>query len=260
MDDIYGAEWTTSSSAHLANFSAVAYAFGDKIERELGVPIGLINASYGGTSIESWMPEEEILGNKLFLTGLNESLRDNAHKWKGKERYFAAAQYNANIHPIVNTTIAGVIWYQGCHNVTTTVNHYDKLLTRFITSWRERFSNPNLPFYVVQIAPHTYDGNAGALLREKQAKVAEEMEHVEIIATIDQNERTGDIHPRNKQVVGERLAAAALGEHYGLDVDYRSPSFRAKSLTDDGKLRLTLMTPTRALCVKVRCEGFKCRI
>ena len=257
MDDIYGASWTTSAAAHLEQFSAVGYVFGDMLQRELGVPVGLINASYGGTSIESWMPENEIVENQMFLAGLNESLTKNAHKWKGKERYFAAAQYNANIHPIVNATIAGVIWYQGCHNVTTTVKHYNKLLERFIVSWRERFRNPEMPVYVVQIAPHTYEGIQGALLREKQAEVAAKMEHVEIIATIDQNERTGDIHPRNKQVVGERLAAAALGEHYGLEVDFRAPSY--KSMTSEGnKLRLAFNDAEKGfVCEEGRIKGFQ---
>lgn len=257
MDDIYGASWTTSASSHLANFSAVGYVFGDVLQKELGVPVGLINASYGGTSIESWMPEEEIVDNKMFLAGLNESLVKNAKKWKGKERYFAAAQYNANINPIINTSIAGVIWYQGCHNVATTVKHYDKLLTRFVESWRAKFRNPDMPVYVVQIAPHTYDGVSGALLREKQAKVAAAMDHVEIIATIDQNERTGDIHPRNKQVVGERLAAAALGEHYGLPVDFRSPSYKDMTI-EEGSVRLSFNDAEKGfVCDEEVVKGFQ---
>lgn len=257
LDNIYEVSWTTSAAANLRDFSAVGYAFGDRLQRELNVPIGLICASYGGTSIESWMPEEEIVNNQLFLTGLNKSLQDNAHKWKGKERYFAAAQYNANIHPLINTTIAGVIWYQGCHNVTNTVNHYDQLLERFIVSWRERFHNPEMPVYVVQIAPHTYQGNNGALLREKQAKVAAEMEHVEVIATIDQNERTGDIHPRNKQVVADRLAAAALGEHYGLPIDFRSPTFKEKR-NEGNKLRVSFHDAEKGLmCPDGKIIGFQ---
>lgn len=257
LDDVYGAQWTTSAAANLRDFSAVGYAFGDSLQRALNVPIGLICAAYGGTSIESWMPEEEIRNNEQFLVGLNQSLQENAHKWKGKERYFAAAQYNANIHPLIRATIAGVIWYQGCHNVATTVNHYDKLLERFITSWRERFHNPELPFYVVQIAPHTYEGMKGALLREKQAKAAAAMEHVELVVTIDQNERTGDIHPRNKQVVADRLAAAALGEHYGLAVEYRSPTFKSKT-REGNKLRVTFHDAEAGLtCPDERVIGFQ---
>lgn len=246
MDDIPIDGWTTSAASRLGSFSAVGYAFADKLQKELGVPVGMINASYGGTSIESWMPEEEITGNELFNYGLNKSLEDNAKKWKGKDRYFAGAQYNANIHPIVNTTVAGVIWYQGCHNVVTTAAHYDQLMERFVASWRERFRNPQLPFYIVQIAPHIYEGVKGAILREKQALAVARMEHVEMIPSIDQNERTGNIHPRNKLVIGERLAAAALGEHYGRDVDYRAPQY-ASHVIEENKIRVKFSDAQKGL-------------
>lgn len=246
MDDIPINGWTTSAPSNLGSFSAVGYAFADRLQKELGVPVGMINASYGGTSIESWMPEEEITGNELFNYGLNKSIEDNAKKWKGKDRYFAGAQYNANIHPIVNTTVAGVIWYQGCHNVVTIASHYDLLLDRFVASWRERFRNPELPFYIVQIAPHIYEGVKGAILREKQAVAVTRMEHVEMVPSIDQNERTGDIHPRNKLVIGERLAAAALGEHYGLDVDYRAPQY-ASHVIEGNKVRVKLSYAQKGL-------------
>ena len=257
MEDIPIDGWTSSAASNLESFSAVGYAFADVIQKELGVPVGVINASYGGTSIESWMPEEEILNNELFNYGLNKSLQDNAKKWKGKDRYFAGAQYNANIHPIINTTIAGVIWYQGCHNVTTTAGHYDLLLERFIASWREVFRNPELPFYVVQIAPHTYEGVKGAVLREKQALVANRLDHVEVIASIDQNERTGDIHPRNKQVIGERLAAAALGEHYGLDVVYKAPQYLSHKV-EGNKVRVSFSEVKDGLkCDSDQIRGFQ---
>lgn len=257
MDDIPINGWTTSAPSNLGSFSAVGYAFADRLQKELGVPVGMINASYGGTSIESWMPEEEITGNELFNYGLNKSIEDNAKKWKGKDRYFAGAQYNANIHPIVNTTVAGVIWYQGCHNVVTTASHYDLLLDRFVASWRERFRNPELPFYIVQIAPHIYEGVKGAILREKQAVAVTRMEHVEMVPSIDQNERTGDIHPRNKLVIGERLAAAALGEHYGLDVDYRAPQY-ASHVIEGNKVRVKLSYAQKGLkCAAERIAGFQ---
>jgi len=257
MDDIPINGWTTSAPAHLGSFSAVGYAFADMLQKELGVPVGMINASYGGTSIESWMPEEEITGNELFNYGLNKSLEDNAKKWKGKDRYFAGAQYNANIHPIVNTTVAGVIWYQGCHNVVTTASHYDLLLDRFVASWRERFRNPELPFYIVQIAPHIYEGVKGAILREKQALSVARMEHVEMIPSIDQNERTGDIHPRNKLVIGERLAAVALGEHYGRDIEYRAPQYESHVM-EGNKVRVKLSYAQKGLkCSGDRIAGFQ---
>jgi sialate O-acetylesterase len=140
-------------------------------------------------------------------------------------RDLPGAQYNAGIHPIQKATIAGAIWYQGCHNVRYSPTYYDQQQEVMINTWRERFHNPQMPFYLVQLVPHTYEGINGAILRENQAKVAAKMDHVEVVITMDQTDRLGDIHPRNKQVVGERLAACALGDHYGKKVEYRSPSF-----------------------------------
>lgn len=257
MDDIPINGWTTSSPSNLGSFSAVGYAFADIIQKDLDVPVGIINASYGGTSIESWMPEEEIAGNPLFQFGLDKSLEENAKKWKGKDRYFAGAQYNACINPLINTTIAGVIWYQGCHNVVTTASHYDLLLERFVASWREKFRNQNLPFYVVQIAPHIYEGVKGAILREKQALAVSRLDHVEIIPSIDQNERTGDIHPRNKQVIAERLAAAALGECYGKDVEFRAPQYKSH-VVEGNRIRVSFSDAENGLmCTGKEIEGFQ---
>lgn len=257
MDDIYDVAWTTTASSSLRSFSAVGYVFGDRLQRELDVPVGLINASYGGTLIESWMPEEEILADQMFLSGLNQAKKDNAQKWKNRPRHNAAAQYNSMVHPFINATIAGVIWYQGCHNVNTTGEYYDRLLERFITSWRERFNNAELPFYIVQLTPHTWAGMNGALLREKQAKVANNTPHSVIIPTIDQNDRTGDIHPRNKRVVGERLAAAALGEHYGKDLDYRAPQMSSVE-REEGKMRVKFSDAEQGLeCLDESVMGFQ---
>lgn len=238
MSDIPEASWTTTAKRDLNKFSAVGYAFGDKLQRELGVPIGLICVSYGGTSIESWMPEESVVENLLFISGLKQSLEDNKEKWKGGDRYYAAAQYNANINPIINSTIAGVIWYQGCHNVPYASTYYDKLQTKMIESWREKFNNPQMPFYLVQLVPHIYEDIKGAQLRESQAAAANSIEGVDYVPTIDCLDVYGDIHPRNKKVVGERLAAKALGHHYGFtNVEYKNPEYERMQIEDD-KIRL----------------------
>ncbi len=231
QDDIAGVSWTTSNPADLKNFSAVGYAFGDKLQKSLKVPVGLICVAYGGTSIESWTPREVVLDNTLFALGYNKQISENEKKYTDKEtgklkpRYLAGGTYNANINPIVNTTVAGVIWYQGCHNVNYSATYYAEQLEAMIGAWRERFNNPEMPFYVVQIAPHTYSGINGAMLREQQALAAAKMAHVELVPTIDQTDRLGDIHPRNKMVVGERLANCAIGEHYGKKAEFRSPTY-----------------------------------
>ena len=247
MTDIPEAEWTTTAKRDLTRFSAVGYAFGDKLQRELGVPVGLICVAYGGTSIESWMPEESVVENLLFVSGLKKSLVDNQAKWKGADRYYAAAQYNANINPIINTTVAGVIWYQGCHNVSYAATYYDKLQEKMIESWREKFNNPTMPFYLVQLVPHIYEDIKGAQLRESQAEAANRVEGADYVPTMDCLDVYGDIHPRNKKVVGERLAAKALGHHYGrTDVEYLQPEYERMQVEEE-KIRLYFRNADKGL-------------
>ena len=257
QDDIEGVEWTTSNPEDMKGFSAVAYAFGDKLQRELKVPVGLICVAYGGTSIESWTPAEVVNNNTLFANGLEGNQRIDKKTNKVNIRDLAGAQYNANIHPIEKATIAGVIWYQGCHNVKYSSLYYDQQQEAMINAWREVFRNPALPFYLVQLVPHTYDGIDGAILREAQARVAARMEHVEMVATIDQTDRLGDIHPRNKQVVGERLAACALGDHYGKKIDYKAPSFARVEYKDDAAYVYFNNAGRKLVCYDKEIVGFQ---
>lgn len=231
QEDIPGVSWTETGAAQVREFSAVGYAFGDILQKELDVPIGLVCVSFGGTPVEAWTPEE-CLTDPKWIAG-NKALLDNPKNAKRISRLATATEYNANIAPIVNMTVSGVIWYQGCHNVSYSAPWYGDMLENMITSWRNKFNAPDMPFYIVQLVPQLpYEGINGALVREGQASVAAKMDHVEVIGTIDQMDRPGDIHPRYKMEVARRLANAALGEHYGKDVAYRMPCY--SSMEVDG--------------------------
>ncbi|RYZ36646.1 MAG: sialate O-acetylesterase, partial [Sphingobacteriales bacterium] len=125
--------------------------------------------------------------------------------------------------------IAGVIWYQGESN-TLTYDSYQLLLTNMISSWRTSFDK-DFPFYFVQIAPYTYGNkNIGALLREAQTNV-QGLPKTGMVVITDLVDNVKDIHPQNKHGVGERLAAYALGDHYGLGGHFRSPAYRSIVIT-----------------------------
>ena len=214
------AMWTTCTAKALSNFSAVGYGFGKELQETLNVPIGLIDASYGGTPIETWLGAEYLVNNPKVATVAK---RVKHKRWKGKQ----SSLHNANIYPIRHTSIAGVIWYQGCANVSTAGSYYN-LLSHLIKSWRLEFRNPEMPFYVVEIAPHTYPGINGARLREAQARVAARVKNCEIVGTNDQNQIPGDIHPPKKADVAHRLAQCALGGHYHkTSATFRSPSYKS---------------------------------
>jgi len=219
------AEWSVCNAKSLANFSAVGYGFGKELQEALNVPVGLIDASYGGTPVEGWL-SAEYLANNPKVAAVAKRLKSK--KWKNK----ASHLHNANIYPVRHATVAGTIWYQGCSNVPS-FRTYQAMLTHLVKSWREEFRNPEMPFYIVQIAPHTYEGINGAIVREAQARVAARTANCELVVTNDQNQIPGDIHPPKKAEVAHRLAQCALGAHYGKNVgEFRSPAYQ--SMTVEG--------------------------
>ena len=198
-------EWTECSPETMKDFSAVAYFFGRKINQDLNIPIGLINSSWGGTPVETWMPED-VIENDEYLK--KAAAKQQSVPWGPVE---PGRIYNAMIAPIMPFTIAGTLWYQGEGN-TINGSHYQELLTAMIGSWRKGFQS-DFPFYFAQIAPYKYGKPfEGVVVREEQRKVLE-MPKTGMVITSDIGDTT-DIHPRNKQDVGIRFANLALNRHY----------------------------------------------
>lgn len=198
-------QWNECSPATMQNFSAVAYFFARKLQAELKIPIGLINSSWGGTPAECWMPSEAFENNELISTAAKKL---EPVRWGPTE---IARIYNAMIEPLTAYKIAGALWYQGESNVSTAYA-YKETMTALITSWRKKW-NQDFPFYYCQIAPYKY-GNPeeGAALRDAQRRTLS-VPNTGMVVTSDIGDTT-DIHPRNKQDVGLRLANLALVKHY----------------------------------------------
>ena len=228
-DDVPDSRWTNCTPETVATFSGVGYGFGIEIQKALDVPVGLLQASYGGTFIEGWVSQDAIdNGEKsaTFAKGIK-IINKGKTMWVGRESHL----YNANIHPLLNVRIAGVIWYQGCTNVRSNPVSYRDNLQGLIRSWRKEFNNPDMPFYIAQIAPHTYVDQQGALLRESQDYVAATEPGCELIVTNDGQEIPGDVHPRLKKDVCHRFALCALGHHYKKNVgQWRSPAYEKKEI------------------------------
>ena len=222
--DVPETKWTGCTPETVASFSGVGYGFGVELQRALDVPVGLLQASFGGTFIEGWVSQDAIHNGEksaTFTKGVN-IINKGKTMWAGK----ASHLYNANIHPLLNVRLAGVIWYQGCTNVSVNPVSYRDNLQGLIRSWRKEFNNPGMPFYIAQIAPHTYVNQQGALLRESQDYVAATEPGCELVVTNDCQEIPGDVHPRLKEDVCHRFALCALGHHYKKDVGpWRSPAY-----------------------------------
>ena len=230
QDDVK-AEWKVCDSNSLKSFSAVGYFFGKKLNKELNVPIGLINASWGGTPAEVWTPES-IFDNDEELR-LSAARLQSFRWWPNHD----GLCYNAMIDPITKFNIAGTIWYQGESNIINN-NTYHKLFTTMIKSWRDAWKK-DFPFYYVQIAPFKYGtNNVGALVQEAQTK-AMNFPNTGMVVITDLVESTEQLHPKNKHDVGLRLANWALAETYKQKgIVYKSPVYKSKT-TNGNKITLS---------------------
>lgn len=212
LDTSKNYSWKISNPEDAANFSAVGYTFGKFLYDQLKVPVGLINISYGGTPVESFM-------DAASLRGYNFPLPDPTDKSRLNNK-MATVVYNGMLHPVVGYGIKGFIWYQGESNADRP-QQYESLFPDFVRMLRNQFSQGDLPFYFVQIAPFDYNSNKkkgdtllnSALLRDAQRKALDKIPNSAMVVTLD----IGDadfIHPREKQEIGKRLALQALARTY----------------------------------------------
>jgi len=202
--------WEESTPETMKKFSAIGYMFAKYLQEELdSIPIGLISSNWGGTPVETWMPVNKIEDNEF--------LREGAHKLHEIEwcPHKPAKAYNAMIAPIIDFSLAGILWYQGESNVAN-YDYYEKMFAEHIKSWREHFGN-SLPFYFAQIAPYDYGREyEGVEIRDVQRRVRMKVANTAMVVTSDIC-TTNDIHPRQKKEVGLRFAQIALKNLYGID-------------------------------------------
>lgn len=209
QDNLAGT-WTECTPETMKYFSAVAYYFAKHLQSNLkNVPIGLISSNWGGTPAEIWMLEAVILKDPILLA----SAKTRKEESYGPNQPGRA--FNAMISPLTKFKIAGVIWYQGESNVGSTT--YDKTFSTLINSWRSLW-NYEFPFYFVQIAPYKYGENhfGGAIIRDAQRKVVQQVSNTGMVLTSDIS-TIEDIHPKDKNTVGTRLANLALANTYKIN-------------------------------------------
>ncbi len=229
LENVEG-QWAEATPASVRDFSATAYFFGKKLNTLLNVPIGLIHTSWGGSSVEAWMEKESL--SEFSAIELPKKLP------KGAPQRTPTLLYNAMINPLVGYGIKGAIWYQGESN-RNRAKEYRQLFPTMINTWRENWQEGKFPFYFVQIAPYGYnDGNAG-FVREAQLNTMQTVENTGMAVTMD----IGDcdyIHPREKELVGNRLALWALSQDYDIDgIAFSGPVYQKIEEIKDGKVKLS---------------------
>jgi sialate O-acetylesterase len=246
--------WQVCSPETVTGFSATLFCFGREIHRELKVPVGLINSSVGGTPIEAWTSADA----QAAVPELKEALAQEARKaaafdaakargnyekalasWKDsaaqakaagkpaprKPRDPAEAQtrrggpgglFNGKIAPLIPCAMRGAVWYQGEANSHPGKGGlYRHQFPALVSDWRARWGE-EFPFAWVQLPNFNREGDDWSLVREAMLKTLR-LPKTGMAITVDIGEPQ-NIHPKNKQEVGRRLALWALGDVYGRDV------------------------------------------
>jgi sialate O-acetylesterase len=233
-------KWNVCSPNTVGNFSAVGYFFGRKLNSELKIPIGLINSSWGGTICEAWTSKGALEADKEWLMPLVERSKN----FQAGNPNQASVLYNGMIQPLVPFAIRGAIWYQGESNKSR-AEQYATLFPAMIKDWRAKFGQGDFPFLFVQLAPYAYSRDAEKKpmdskelpeLWEAQSKTLA-LPNTGMAVTTDITE-INDIHPKNKQDVGLRLALWALANTYDKkDLVYSGPLYDSMSV-EAGKIRI----------------------
>jgi sialate O-acetylesterase len=232
--------WSACTPKTVPTFASTAYFFARELHRELEVPIGIIDSSWGGTPAEAWTPA---VGLKKL--DYQKELEQAASLPQKPDQKVPTRLYNGMIHPLRKFRIRGVVWYQGEGNAGR-ANKYRQLFSTMITEWRSAFGY-EFPFYYVQISPFNYRGQNSAFLREAQFDTLS-LKNTGMAVTMDIGNLT-DIHPKNKQEVGRRLALWALAKDYGRDVVYSGPIYNEIHF-EDGKARLSFHHATGGLATR----------
>lgn len=223
LDSLKGS-WQRADPASVSDFSAIGYLFGRNLQAFLDVPVGIIQATWGGSPIEAWMGSEAI-----------ENV-SKKRKLKGGATSSAIHQvqsnlYNGMIAPMAGYGVAGVLWYQGEQN-RHNYEDYRWLLPEMVQSWRSAWGIGEWPFFYVQIAPMIYPEKQRQLvplLWEVQWELAKEIPKAGMALSIDAGDMH-NIHPPKKELIANRLLALALQRQYEQAVPASAPYFRYASI------------------------------
>lgn len=279
-------EWARCSPATVRDFSGAGYYFGVELQKELKVPVGLINSSYGGSQAEAWTPVEYLNAHPDLKATVDRTKIWDAERPRVRVEYdeaikrwreisdkqraagvrpspspavpdalrdyrIASSIYDGMIEPLIPFAIRGAVWYQGESNEAR-AEQYKILLPTMIRAWRERWAEGNFPFGIVQLpnyrAVQAEPTEAPwSFLRDAQRRTAMKTPNTGLIVTIDIGE-ANDIHPKNKLDVGNRMAWWALHDVYKKAAP-KSPLL-TKSEIKHGKIVLTFDNVGNGLKVK----------
>jgi sialate O-acetylesterase len=252
------AGWKEASPETVPTFSAIGYYFGRDLHKARNVPVGLINNAVGGSPAESWTSAGVLNSDaeyKQFAAEYPKRMeryeqalakyREDAEKAKAENKpaprppgrpWMPSGLYNGMLAPLAPYAIKGAIWYQGESNATRAYQ-YRRLFPTMISNWRAIWGQGDFPFLFVQLAAFGPNGQKlgesdWAELREAQLMTLSASPKTGMALAIDVG-TYNDIHPRNKQPVGARLALAARAIAYGEKIVHSGPVYKSMKIEGD---------------------------
>ena len=261
-------EWKLAMGKQVEKMSAVAYFFAQKLQSQIDVPLGIIITPHGGSTAEAWLPREILRENPItdplferyqeymamkgeqgareeydeylrawdvYQRGDRQNVRKPRRPYGPYSQSFPGGLYETMLKRIIPYTARGVLWYQGESN-NGRAEQYRVLLPMLISEWRKEFRNPGLYFCIVQLP--AYKGpkiESWPEIREAQLLTARSTSHTAMVVTIDAGE-WDNLHPLNKRPVGERLAALAANDVYGILQPHKGPELESAKSENGGMI------------------------
>ncbi|ATC63640.1 sialate O-acetylesterase [Nibricoccus aquaticus] len=263
-----GGEWRVCSPETVPGFSAIGYFFARDLQKELKVPVGIVTLAYGASCAEAWVRREALAADEKLRPMLEKfdaevaafralpkvstsepaevrsqdinaaaAPKPKAPKDPVQDQHNATVMFNGMIAPVIPYAMRGVLWYQG-ESITggaEGVALYPRVQTSLVNDWRALWRQGDFPFYIVQLAGQNQPSNRPEV-REAQATVLALKSTGMAVATDIGEEK--NVHPYNKQDVGDRLVRIALANAYGKPVEFSGPQYAAMSV-EGGAIRLT---------------------
>ncbi|MGB7267228.1 MAG: sialate O-acetylesterase [Terracidiphilus sp.] len=251
-------DWQVCSPETVPAFSAVGYLFARDLQQRLHIPIGILTVAYGGSVAEAWLPREALATDPQlkpmldrfdaldsFYKSHSGATTDDAptgpqtiNARPGKpgplrnpveDQHQPTVLFNGMLHSVIPYAIRGAIWYQGESIVggKAGVALYPHVMDTLVTDWRSLWGEGDFPFYAVQL-PGLKNVSNNPMVREAQAQILS-LPNTGLAVTIDVGD-PDNVHPKNKEPVGERLALIALANTYKQKLEYSGPRYSSMQI------------------------------
>jgi sialate O-acetylesterase len=254
-------EWQVCSPETVPAWSAVGYLFGRNLQKELDVPVGMLVLAFGASTAEAWIPREAMAADPLlkpmldnfdalvqvFKANPNAPPPDRGPKppqtinarpgqpARGggrdpvRDQHEPTVLFNGMINPAIPYAIRGAIWYQGESIVGGShgIDLYPHVMETMVKTWRKLWGEGDFPFYAVQL-PALQNISNNPRVREGQAAIAS-LPNAGYAVTIDIGDPK-DVHPHNKEPLGDRLMRMALANVYHRNIEYSGPVYQSMAI------------------------------